>query len=1603
MAEKTNGSTNGATGFARPADVDVDIQDFLSVTEEWTGRRVLVTGTTGFLGKVLISMILRFHPDIEQLYLLIRSRRDATSQERFEELIAHAEALAPIQEALGAGYDAFIEEKITVLDGDLCQPLLGLERERATEISADLDLFINSAGLTNFNPNLRNALEINTLSTVNIINFIRLGDAHAKLLHVSTSYVAGTQSGRIPEVAPGPRTYPGVDELALDYDHRREIADCQKLIDHFEAISHDQEHRATFVQSARQFLKENNLNPDDEDAFERACEQARKKWVKKKLSQEGRERAAFWGWPNIYTYTKSLGERLLVDVSDQIDVTLVRPAVIESSVTYPEVGWNEGINTTAPICFMIYKGHRSIPTRDGVNLDVIPVDHVCGAMIAIGAALFSGEYDDVYHLGSSDLNPVSVARLAELSSLAARRIIDREVKRPGWQKLALKSMAAVPVTKKEFERQSAPGIGRAAQGIRGLLGKLPTKSLGGVGQAIEGVRSGLRGVEKMTKTTEKIFELFFPFIHDNRLTFESSNIKDLAKRLHPAQRPRYGCPIEDLDWRDYWINIHVPGLNRRAFPELEAKLAASQKDVYTYDDLVDLFDASTHNFRRRLAMQHHAGQIVERYTYGEIKERAERAAQTLRGMGLGRGHTALLVSENRPQWGMAYFGILKTGGIAVPVDSEATVDQLLNVIRSAQAHLIIVSDAVAHRLGPDFEEALRERGLPAQMVTLGQLFTLALTDEDAAKTTVDAPASTDDDAHKTSEAVVDELMLAQQQGQPLASLIFTSGTTGEPKGVMLSHQNFTHLLTSLQQTFDIDERDGFLSVLPLHHTFEFACGLLMPLSRGASITYLEELTGEELTAALNNTRITALIGVPALWQLLERRITNRIDEAPPAAKFMLQALSSLNTAMRERLGINLGSTFFGPVHQAFGGRLKHMISGGAALPDKTMETFHGLGFDLYEGYGLTEAAPVLTVNSPKQGLNPGSVGQPLPGIEVDIKDPDDEGVGEIIARGPNVMRGYLGRDEETEKALQDGWLHTGDLGMIDDRGNLTIVGREKEVIVTAGGKNVYPDELEDVYGKCPGVAELSIVGLPDEDGAERVACLVRADLADDADAETRAQTKARIREWFRVEGKRGPAHHRLQVIRFWDDELPRTATRKIKRSEVVDILDRLMIAEQLAIESGDVENTTAQWLDEALVSLSGYDIERIHDGTHILDDMGFDSLMFVELASVLETRGYHLTPEILADVATVGELQALLDEDDQGSTALIRTPKKSTAEQVDAIDVPDPVAQAVKEFLRNGQMAAYDNLFDVSVFGRAHIPHHNPNIIVVANHCSHLDMGLVKYALGDYGRDIRALAAADYFFKNKARKTYFGNFTNLLPIERSGTLENALGGASTALRRGEMLLVFPEGTRSKSGKIQKFQRGLGYLVDTHGVDVLPLWIDGTYRALPKGQPLPSPASRKLNVHIGPLLSASELKNSLGDQSPTERYKSISEAARKAVTDLRDAAQGRDKEPDDESLEPIFDYLSGRFAENSVDSPVSFYFSLGHWDSHKWTITVDPEMCQIQNKKPSGRADCVIKTSPEMFRKIVHESYVPSMDEFMSGDIKTNDPNLLMRFQSVFEL
>ena len=245
---------------------------------------------------------------------------------------------------------------------------------------------------------------------------------------------------------------------------------------------------------------------------------------------------------------------------------------------------------------------------------------------------------------------------------------------------------------------------------------------------------------------------------------------------------------------------------------------------------------------------------------------------------------------------------------------------------------------------------------------------------------------------------------------------------------MLTHRNFAALVAKLGGAFDLGVGDGVLSVLPLHHTFEFSAGFLTPFSRGAEVAYLDELTSDRIGEVLEGGNITGLVGVPALWQLFHRKITQEFATQPKFIEEAMKGLMSINAELRNRQGINLGKLLFWPVHRKFGGNIKFLISGGSALPDDVHKAFHALGFTLDEGYGLTEAAPVLTVTHAGNKRLPGTVGKALPGVELKIDEPDNDGIGEVIARGPNVMAGYFQDRESTAAVLKDGWLHTGDLG-----------------------------------------------------------------------------------------------------------------------------------------------------------------------------------------------------------------------------------------------------------------------------------------------------------------------------------------------------------------------------------------------------------------------------------------------------------------------------------------------------------------------------------------------------------------------------------------------
>ena len=1440
----------------------------LSPTEIYNNRRIFFIGSTGFLGKVTLSMLLYRFPNISHVYTTVRARSLAESETRFWTNVITAAPFDPLRERYGDAFEGFIRDKVRIVGGDIGEKNLGFSEDEIQSIADDIDIIINSAGNVTFNPTLESALRTNVVGTQNVIAFAKRMKRPA-LVHVSTCFVAGNRSGSVWESDPVIGYFPRRDELpGVEFSVEQEIRDCEKLAERVRDESRDALQAARFREQARKRLIEEGRDPDDLDAMGLAVARERKVWTRTRLTELGIERATWWGWPNIYTYTKSLGEQLVAAESGVVRA-IVRPSVVESSLAYPFPGWNEGFTTTAPLIFIALKGQTQVPVNEKLILDITPVDQVAAVMLAVAAEACVQEPRLVYQAATADANPNEMRRMVGLLGLYKRRYFQE--KETGFRIIneIAGRMEVQAVSPGRFEKASTPMVNTAAKKASALLDRVRPRWGGGrFTDVIDRAKQSVDRIEEVTRETKEAFELFHPFTVENSYIFRADNVRSLYARIREDEQALLPWHPEKLDWYDYWLNIHLPGLKKWVFPKLEEDLRTQEKRIYTYRDLLELFETSTKRYATRVAMRIERDGRKEQYTYADLQELATRAAGFLASEGVRPGDRVILLSRNAPEWGMSYFGVLKAGATCVPVDPESSTDEVINFAKASSASGIILSGEMDEKHS-DLRERLIEAGLETTRVwRFDEVFVLP-------------PQKIEDQRIA--------LLPQRVQAQTIASLIFTSGTTGQPKGVMLSHKNFTNMVSMLSSIFNMTTRDGVLSVLPLHHTFEFSTGFLTPLSRGAQITYLSELTGEELARAIKNGHVTGMVGVPALWELLHRRIKNRLRERGEWLGRVADMLIDANSWLRNNTPLNLGQIIFRPIHQGLGGDIRYLISGGSALNEKVKKDFHGLGFTILEGYGLTEASPVLTVTRPQNKLLAASVGKPLPGVEVKIADADASGVGEVIARGPNIMLGYYNNEDATRAVLVNRWLYTGDLGRLDDEGNLYLVGRSKDIIVDTNGKNVYPDEIEELYGDSPFIKELSIVGLPDGIG-EKVACLVVPDYDYDI-ALSRAEVRRKIEEHFRDISSTLPFYKRVKVLHFWDGDLPRTATRKVKRREVVaaiEVLEQSMRVVTLGTGARDDKDGDAAWLLDVVATVSNRPRAEIRFDTR-LSDLGFDSLMYVELATAIEQAGGTITsPDTLTEMRDLRELAELVTR--QSSPAQKQADHARAEEERRAdeeIYIPSLVRVVGNKGLDVLQHVFYEKILSTHYEGRTHIPVHT-NFIVAPNHTSHLDMGLVKMALGEQGRDLVAFAAADYFFDNKYKRAYMDNFTNLVPMERSGSLRQSLRHARSFLDRGYNALLFPEGTRSLTGQMAEFKPIIGYLALTCRVGILPVYIYGTYEALPKGSSMLK--SRDVGARIGRFLSIEELEDLTRGMARAEAYRLIAALTKHEVENLRDGTR-----------------------------------------------------------------------------------------------------------------
>jgi thioester reductase-like protein len=521
-----------------------------SVRKALTGKRVLLIGVTGFIGKVWLANTLMDLPEIGKLFLLIRRQKSSPAQKRFEKMIEASPVFDPLFEKYGDKLGALLADKVEVVEGDVSQPGVGLNAETAARLGKELDLIINSSGLTDFNPDLRDALAVNVDSTHHLIEFIRASD-HAALLHLSTCYVAGQRDGRVSE-----RVRMNYTPAHLkNFDSEKEWQRLHQFVESAEARAESPEVTEELRQQA--LGKEHAAKGLSGQALDNQIRKNRVRWLKTYLTEEATRRAQELGWPNTYTFTKSLAESLIAKYGAGLPIAIVRPAIVETSVSKPFRGWNEGINTSASLSYLLGTSFRQLPSNERKRLDIIPVDAVCNGMTLIGAALVERRHDPMYQLATSVTNPCDMGRSIELTSLGHRRHYRAQEGLEYWLRLRLD---AIPVSKERYQRMSAPAQKMIIKTIQRVMSPLPSA-----------MTKPLAKTERNLERVEKLVGLFEPFILHNEHDFVADNVEKLSQALTPEEKEIFGYDTAGLDWWDYWIDIHIPALRRWTYPLIEGR------------------------------------------------------------------------------------------------------------------------------------------------------------------------------------------------------------------------------------------------------------------------------------------------------------------------------------------------------------------------------------------------------------------------------------------------------------------------------------------------------------------------------------------------------------------------------------------------------------------------------------------------------------------------------------------------------------------------------------------------------------------------------------------------------------------------------------------------------------------------------------------------------------------------------------------------------------------------------------------------------------------------------------------------------------------------
>jgi len=777
------------------------------------------------------------------------------------------------------------------------------------------------------------------------------------------------------------------------------------------------------------------------------------------------------------------------------------------------------------------------------------------------------------------------------------------------------------------------------------------------------------------------------------------------------------------------------------------------------DRIAGMIRTSAERRRDKPAFIDLAQDPVLEVTYGAFFSAACLIARSLAESGLAPGARVALMGANSPQWAAACLGAHLAGITISPLDPDSPDSDLSVMLEILEPQAVICDRKLAGRF--------QKTALPA-------------------------------------------------------SIVFTSGTTARPKGVMLSEDNFLHNIRTLMGGKDlIDETDRALNLLPLHHVYPFTATLLTPLCAGATVIYPRSLKSEDIMRAAAETGATIMVVVPQVLNGLHKRIFSTVLDKPLPARTAFRLLFSLG-----RLGINRGwrpGRFLFRSLQRRLPSLRYFACGGARLEPEVHRDLAGLGFRIVEAYGLSETAPLVTLNEFHKPVF-GSVGKPAPEVRIEVAGTGPTVTdGEILVRGPNVMMGYYKDPRATAEAFRQGWFRTGDLGYLDKRGYLFLSGRLKEIIVMPSGKNITPQVLEEHYGACELVEEICICALEEAGGT-----LLTAAVVPSRQALMRRQT-TRIYEDIKFDienlALQLPSYQRVTRVEIVEQSFPKTRLGKLKRYEIIEALRK-----RKAGEPENEQEELAGLLDPLLTFVkSNLRLERNPRGSDNLEtDLGLDSLSKLDFISAVEHHfAVSITEEQAGAVVCLNDLRPLIEARAERPDVSLKPEPGAGIEPVEkVVELGESIfGRAFRFFGHLKLFLLFKLFFRISLKGAEHLPAEGP-FIIAPNHVSYID-GLAVSGILPYSviRRLFFLGIGDIF--ERAPFSWMCYHGRVITTGRMGSTARSLHYCLEVLKKGNPLCLFPEGKRSIDMKVDHPKPGIAILAKSCGAPIVPLHIRGT--------------------------------------------------------------------------------------------------------------------------------------------------------------------------------